>query len=409
VILDEFQRFKDLLDGDHDAAVLARRLFAQEGARVLLLSATPYRMLTLDQEEEDHYPDFIRTLEFLFADRPEEVEALRSDLRDFRHGLYHMKGTEGDGLAGVRSAVEERLTSVMVRTERVSSTSKRDAMVAEMRIPGEVEEGDLAQAVMVDRVARSLGSHDVIEYWKSSPYLLNFMKGYDLKRKLNDACDAPPEGLSGTLRRGRKHLLAKRTFENYAPVEPGNGRLRALMAETLDAGQWELLWIPPTLPYLEPDPSSPYSRASDTTKSLVFSSWSVVPDAISALCSYEAERRMLDGAPTSPRYSELYSKTAQLLSFATDTSGNPARMSTLTLLYPSVALASAVDPLRLALVNTGGPVTVDDALAQARSSIEGELQATGAWPTASGGQPDQRWYWAALALLDARGAPKVGE
>jgi hypothetical protein len=278
-----------------------------------------------------------------------------------------------------------------------------------MRIPGEVEEGDLAQAVMVDRVARSLGSHDVIEYWKSSPYLLNVMKGYDLKRKLNDACDAPPEGLSGTLRRGRKHLLAKRTFENYAPVEPGNGRLRALMAETLDAGQWELLWIPPTLPYLEPDPSSPYSRASDTTKSLVFSSWSVVPDAISALCSYEAERRMLDGAPTSPRYSELYSKTAQLLSFATDTSGNPARMSTLTLLYPSVALASAVDPLRLALVNTGGPVTVDDALAQARSSIEGELQATGAWPTASGGQPDQRWYWAALALLDARGAPKVGE
>lgn len=408
VILDEFQRFKDLLDGEHDAAVLARRLFSQEGARVLLLSATPYRMLALDHEEEDHYPDFIRTLEFLFEDRPGEVEALRSDLRDFRRGLYRTKGTEDDGLAGVRGAVEDRLKSVMVRTERVSSTSKRDAMVAETRILGEVREGDLAQAAMTDRIAGSLGSHDVIEYWKSSPYLLNFMKNYDLKRKLSDARDAPPEVLAGALRRGRKHLLTKDHFEGYAQVEPGNARLRALMAETLEAGQWELLWIPPTLPYLRPDPSSPYSRASDATKSLVFSSWIVVPDTISALCSYEAERRMLDGAPISRRYSNLH-KTAQLLNFDTDASGNAARMSTLALLYPSVTLASAVDPLRFALADAGAPVAVDEALGRARDIIEGELRATGAWPTAPGGQPDRRWYWAALALLDARRAPKVGE
>lgn len=50
--MDEFQRFRDLLHGDSDAAILARELFDYSGgdghaARTLLLSATPYRMLTL--------------------------------------------------------------------------------------------------------------------------------------------------------------------------------------------------------------------------------------------------------------------------------------------------------------------------------------------------------------------------
>src|SRR5262249_40404992 len=48
IILDEFQRFKDLLHGDDQAALLARALFTYESAdhsdraRVLMLSATPY-------------------------------------------------------------------------------------------------------------------------------------------------------------------------------------------------------------------------------------------------------------------------------------------------------------------------------------------------------------------------------
>ncbi len=409
VILDEFQRFKDLLDGDDDAAFLAKRLFSRAGARVLLLSATPYRMLTLDHEEEDHYPDFVRTLRFLFDDRPEEVEMLRADLHEFRYGLYHLRDAEDDELAGVRHAVEDRLKSVMVRTERVSSTARMDAMVGEERITGEVKSADLVQAALVDGIARALGAHDVIEYWKSSPYLLNLMRGYELKHKLYDARDAPPDGLPDAIKKARKHLLTKQRFKRYERVEPGNARLRVLMEATLDAGQWELLWMPPTLPYLRPDPTSAYSRASDTTKSLVFSSWSVVPDAISALCSYEAERRMLAGLQDSPNYFELYDRTTQLLNFATDALGRPASMSTLALLYPSVALASAVDPLRIALAEGSKPASVRTALNRARSCVEDELGATGAWPTASGGQPDQRWYWAALALLDARRSSKVGE
>jgi hypothetical protein len=48
IILDEFQRFKHLLEQESEAGELARLLFDAKdhgGARVLLLSATPYRGL----------------------------------------------------------------------------------------------------------------------------------------------------------------------------------------------------------------------------------------------------------------------------------------------------------------------------------------------------------------------------
>ena len=49
VILDEFQRFRDLLDVETggEAAELANNLFKQPDAHVLLLSATPYKPFTL--------------------------------------------------------------------------------------------------------------------------------------------------------------------------------------------------------------------------------------------------------------------------------------------------------------------------------------------------------------------------
>ena len=78
IILDEFQRFKHLMygeEGEDDSAMSARELarelfsYADENseARVLLLSATPYKMYTTADEAgvEDHYRDFLRTFEFL--------------------------------------------------------------------------------------------------------------------------------------------------------------------------------------------------------------------------------------------------------------------------------------------------------------------------------------------------------
>ena len=102
VILDEFQRFRYLLDLESGgpAAELAHHLFDYRAARVLLLSATPYKAFTLAEEEragEDHFADFIRTLGFLAQGSPLRLEQVKADLTDYRSAL--IAGAEASTLA----------------------------------------------------------------------------------------------------------------------------------------------------------------------------------------------------------------------------------------------------------------------------------------------------------------------
>ena len=93
IILDEFQRFKHLLDAKDDASELARNLFEFDQARVLLLSATPYKMYTLEHEAgtEDHYEDFVRTVSFLQGD-PRRTDRFKDLLGEYVHDLKESLG-----------------------------------------------------------------------------------------------------------------------------------------------------------------------------------------------------------------------------------------------------------------------------------------------------------------------------
>lgn len=73
VILDEFQRFRELLAKDSEAGELAHHLFdhathAAGRTKVLLLSATPYKPFTYAEETaagDDHHRDFMGVVGFL--------------------------------------------------------------------------------------------------------------------------------------------------------------------------------------------------------------------------------------------------------------------------------------------------------------------------------------------------------
>jgi len=56
IILDEFQRFRYLLEGDSEASELAQALFEYPDAKIILLSATPFKPYTCyhEVEEENH-------------------------------------------------------------------------------------------------------------------------------------------------------------------------------------------------------------------------------------------------------------------------------------------------------------------------------------------------------------------
>ena len=409
IILDEFQRFRDLLDSSSPAARLTRQIldfqYKQDApeaglrARVLLLSATPYKMLTLyDDEGEDHYSDFLRTCAFLCEDDDEVMRGLRVAIRRYRLGLLDGQGHLHD-LDLARRDLETRLLQLMVRTERVRVSAERDAMLEERESRPPLTTDDIRQAQVIDRVAATIKAHDPIEYWKSAPYLLNVMRRYRLKDHFMDLCQDPPGDLATAVRDSEAWLLKQDAVEQYGRITPANPRLRQLLDDTVERDQWKWLWMPPSLPYLEP--GSPFAgEVAGSTKSLVFSSWVVVPDAIAAFCSYEANRRMLAKEPDLPGYSELHRSSSRLLDFPLR-DGRPGAMNHILLLYPSPTLAEVGDPLGLALEHGGRPVPVDAALGRVKARIRQRFKDIGVELTEGGsGTPDQKWYWAGPAMLD---------
>lgn len=126
----------------------------------------------------------------------------------------------------------------------------------------------------------------------------------------------------------------------YAGIDPANPRLRALMAGTVGRGLWQMLWLPPSLPYYQlegpfaPDPHRP----DPPTKRLVFSAWRVVPRVIAAMLHYEAERQMFRLADPVPENTPAWREKH----------GRPDGVPVLALIYPSSALAAAGDPLTIA-------------------------------------------------------------
>jgi len=398
IIMDEFQRFRDLLHGKTPAADLARELFDYSdgngpAARTLLLSATPYRMLTLSGDEPDdgeHYRDFLETLSFLYGrtDGPEVAKILEREMREFRGFLHALPGSRADAI-NARHAVEGRLRKVMARTERVASTIERDSMVSEPPMAITIQPTDLRHAAAVSDVARALDAPEITEYWKSAPYLLNFMRDYALKRLLKDKLDKPAPNLREALERARPTMLDHDRLDAYEPLEPANGRMRAVMDDLFGDGLDQHLWIPPSLPYYGPERFGP-----PLTKALIFSSWSMVPDAIAAILSYEAERRMGVGAAGQRYFGHVRPRPIQ---FRQD-QGRIVAMRAMHLVYPSPTLARLADPL--VIFGDHAETLSVDAMRKAVAEILRD--SVSALAERSGDAADGRdWEWAAPAVIDA--------
>ena len=137
---------------------------------------------------------------------------------------------------------------------------------------------DLTGFAALGRVAVSVKSNATVEYWKSVPYFINFMDGYQLADRVRASLKtaAGRAQLEPLLRRTQR--LDRGALEGFGPIDLGNGRLRALAAETVDQGWWRLLWVPPSMPYLTPAGPYAYSAAQGLTKRLIFSVLVCRPD-----------------------------------------------------------------------------------------------------------------------------------
>ncbi|MXV97627.1 MAG: hypothetical protein F4126_05690 [Acidimicrobiaceae bacterium] len=421
VVLDEFQRFKDLLQPEpaNLAAELAQRLFDYRDpdtgrpTRTLLLSATPYRMYTTSGElEGDHYKDFLDTCLFLFGD-PARVERLQNRFRELRAALTSRESL--DRATAICRDVEADLRGVMARTERLAATPDRDGMLDETEIPAIVSSDDLRAYVRIGALAEAVAHHEPTEYWKSAPYLVNFMEAYKLKQAVAEAAECGL--LDGEELNPGPGLLSWDDVEAYQQIDPQNARLRWLIEDLERRHAFELLWVPPSMRYYDTGSVYESPEATGFTKRLIFSGWTVVPKAVSSLVSFEAERRAFAGRDHG--YSTEYGRRGgRRLAFRTSErttsetrpgeaadGRRAAAMTAFALTWPSPSLAVLGDPRpRPPSEHESERPRASDLLADVTTRVAEAVDSlVRSAPTS--GLIDRRWYWAAPLFLDGHHYP----
>ena len=384
VILDEVQRFREVIDDAGSTTSIAARLF-NKGAAVLILSATPYRMLSLDHEGDGHYDEFLDTIRFLYADRGEdEVEKLRKALGAFRVRLERgdfLNGNDAE-LLSLKGTIENSLRRVISRTERNWYVDEQGKGIEEHRpldgafaIPRREELSDFItlRRFLLDKVDTT---HHVTEYWKSCPAPFTFMDAQyapmAATRKRNAAV---PAGV--VVHPSKLGALADR-----------NLRFRELFRLLFGdrSARWKFLWTKPTYTYYRDE----FFGDADPSKVLVFSGWRFVPKAIALLTSHEAEQRI------APRGRLWEGEDRPPLRFT-----EKGSFHIFDVCFPSPALASLIDPATLADKH----LTARELLKKTRSTLKTALRAAGVDIGATNRSP----VWRVVARLEAAQGSGVSE
>ena len=410
VIMDEFQRFKYLINSDPESetGMLARKFFGSNNVRMLLLSATPYKMYSTleeidDSQVDEHYSEFLDVMGFLNNGEGEQ-ESFKSVWNNYSVKLKEL--SSGDAtLLFAKSEAEEAMYGKVCRPERVSAAENADIIDdSSVKVPVDVLEQDVVAYISAQKLLDEIGAsyHVPVDYIKSTPYLMTFMRDYQLKRNIEKYFKLKPAEVGKVNKPAL--WINKNKLDLYEQIPSGNARLEVLKKHAFAKNAEMLLWVPPSLPYYEP--RGAYKDAEHFSKVLVFSSWEMVPRMIAGMISYEAERKSVGklakkiGEDVRYFYTEDASANAKRrrfplprLNFAVN-DDQPNAMSLFCLIYPSEFLTNCYDPIEC--LNEG--LSLREIESRIKAIIK---EALNQFKTTEEGVVDKRWYYYAPMLLDS--------
>lgn len=425
-ILDEFQKFKSLIDGDDisEAGDIAKAVLQNDETRVLLLSATPFKPYTTQREQlkgEDHHGEFRKIVEFLGGTNgPNLWQDFRKDQQAFFEILRfpQIAIEEPENAYEVKARLEDSFKKFLSRNERLNVAKEYDNMISKnTQDQISIINQDISNFIAIDTLTDKLrcinplitnrfGS--TLEFAKSAPYPLSFLNGYNLYNLFNSLKEE--EQIKSFLKKNENASISFEKIKEYKPFgfhkgEPTypNGKLRILAEECFKHNAEFLLWIPPTKPYYKP--FGCYENADAFSKILVFSNWLMAPRAISTLLSYEVERRTIGAEkikntkekgvrtyfaqPRKPVPQITYSKSSSEKTIKSDITNS-------ILTYPGIVL-SKNNCLKNLNSYSQTYTEVRNSQSNVIENLFKELQIK---KYISSQVEDERWYWVASPLLD---------
>ena len=308
VIMDEFQRFRDLIeidDEDYSDSALLSKKFLKDNTNscVLLLSATPYKpystLSELTDGEETHLQGFMRVMDFLINEKKEN-EDFHTVWESYSEHLSEIQGQDLSVLISSKKEAEGALYKHMCRTERRNSAIINTEKARFIPVD-KLSTANVSSYIELQRAFKDMGYGNFpIEYIKSAPFLMSFMN-YKVKDNIDDFLTGKkigitPEDRNKYIKRMPTAFLKRSHINSYKPLPDTNARLNLLFDEIFESNGTKkgnpelLLWIPPANKYYNAGSKSVFERCEGYSKTLVFSSWEMVPRALSTLLSYESER-----------------------------------------------------------------------------------------------------------------------
>ena len=308
IVMDEFQRFSDLLHpGDDEQSMLVKRFFSNPETKILLLSATPYKpfstLAEINEGDVDAYRDFLKVIDFLFVTK-DEAGQFQTIWKRFSNDLRLISTENKDCVLESKSVAEEELYKVMCRTERITNNMDPSAQTVFDVPVADVDMLSFAEAQhLLDTIAghtRNVSFKRVpLDYVMSSPYLLSFMDKYQLKKYVMNNAKCVREAIS---KRNTSLCLNEQRINNYEAIPTNNGKLQflhdAVFGELNAKNEpknhiHQLLWVPASRPYYKAGGVFEEESSKNFSKFLIFSSWEMVPRMIAVMMSYYAERYTL--------------------------------------------------------------------------------------------------------------------
>lgn len=444
VIMDEFQRFKFLIDPkneNEETKLLAERFLtgqeedANQPVRVLLLSATPYKLLSTQEEiaasgRDEHFEEFQQVIKFLI-NNDKKFGKFKTVWEDYSTSIRELTSGDNAIIATVKNKkqkVEEELGNCMCRTERNSVVNESDFLDDSSKDKHlSIIEGDIKSYLQMRKFLDEypkIGAQLSLDYVKSCPYIFSFMqKNYQAKKNILDYF----KHLSVNYLPEKKDVdylwLNKTTINQYLEVAPTNSRLERLKEELFSKDEEGkdaslLMWVPPTKPYYTPQ--GVYKNTEGFSKILVFSSWEMVPRMLATMVSYEAERRTVGKLCREERVERrkagksientryFYGKRrypAPRLTFdlkKDKETGNVTAqsMALFTLIYPNSKLASLYDPVEYLNKGISNLSVIKQDI---REKVEEALDKQAETISENGNRIDASWYYLVPMLFEDNG------
>ncbi len=434
-ILDEFQRYKQLIDStaaniDDDKPIspaieLARDIFSFNDSKILMLSATPFKPYTNDFNElqgEEHFKEFNTVLQFLMPDKTEEFwKVYEKDRRSFFRFLCHpeLLDEKKNEAVLLKEKLENLYRTCIVRTEKLLASKEKDTLIKHVsNKPINIQKEDIDEFVTLDRLTQLLNKNHKtslpvpMEYVKSSPFSLSYLDNYQHKEKIKKFV-LKDEGLQQALKKTKRCWLNIENMNQYKPLIPSRGKalpnakLRLLLDETVLNNGWKYLWIPPSIAYYEL--TGAFKESDNYSKTIIFSSWKMVPRMIASLVSYEAERLSI-GNPKSISEKEKVDKKRtyfqkprspkpQFTFKVEKEEQEPTQMNNFMLSYPSCFLADLYDPA----INIIEKKELSQIKIELKNKLIEEFNKNCLNQYVSGEGDWKKWYWLAPLMFDKAG------